>query len=203
MKTALSLLSLLISVNSFAYGLGVSTHPFEVEKKVITTQATGTMANNNGSGAGIQARYYQRLTQEMNLDAGMGVSSSTQARNLFVGSDYQLFPEHQNQPRISLKGLLSNSKEENLNRNNLGLAPTVSKGFVINDREIYPFVALPMNVSLESKANNYKGTAAFAFGATSNLPIQGFEKLTASVEANLNLKNTYNSAYVGISYPLN
>lgn len=203
MKTILSLLTLIVSAESFAYGLGVSTHPFEIDKKVITTQATGTMANNNGTGAGIQARYYQRLTQELNLDGGFGVSNSTQERNLFFGTDYVLFPEYQNQPRVSLKGLISNSKEENLNRNNLGLAPTVSKGFVIRDREIYPFIAVPMNVSLESKENQYKGTAALAFGATGNLPIQGLEKLTASVEANLNLKNTYNSAYLGVSYPLN
>ncbi|MFZ4712674.1 MAG: hypothetical protein ACOYL6_03075 [Bacteriovoracaceae bacterium] len=204
MKKIIALLCTLISSQVFAYSMGVSTHPFEVDKKVITTEATGTMATNAGSGAGIQARYYQRLTQEMHVDGGFGVSSSTAtARTLFVGSDYMFFPEYQNQPRISLKGMLSNTKERELSRNNLGMAPTVSKGFVIQGQEIYPFLALPMGISLDNKNNQYKGTSALSFGATGNIPVDGFQKLTANLEANINLKNTYSSVFMGVSYPLN
>lgn len=203
MQKIFALLLCLISTEVFAYGMGVSTHPFEVDKKVITTEATGTMANNSGSGAGIQARYYQRLTQELNLDGGFGVSSSTAARSFFVGSDYMFFPEYDNQPRISAKALLSNTKEEERTRNNIGFAPTVSKGFVIGGKEIYPFLAIPLGVSLETASNQYKGTSALSFGATGNIPMDGFEKLTANLEANVNLQNTYSSLFLGVSYPLN
>jgi hypothetical protein len=204
MKKSLLLLSALISTQVFAYGLGVTTHPFEVEKKVITTEATGTMANNAGSGAGIQARYYQRLSQELNIDGGFGVSNSNAAaRSLFLGTDYRIYPEYQNQPRVSLKGIFSNTKERELNRNNLGMAPTLSKGFVIQGKEIYPFLALPMGVSLDNKNNQFKGTTSLAMGATGNIPLEGLEKLTANFEANINVKNTFSSVFMGVSYPLN
>lgn len=195
--------STLISTQVFAYGLGLSTHPFEEGKKVITTEATGTLANNSGSGGGIQARYYQRVGRDLNVDGGFGVSSSTAARALFVGTDYTFFPDYGNQPRLSLKGTMANVREQDEAKNNLGLTPTVSKGFNLSGHEIFPFLAVPMHVSLDWNDNQYKGASALAMGLTSQIPFDGFEKLTANLEANLNLKNSYSGLFFGVSYPLN
>lgn len=199
----ISLLSMFISTQVFAYGLGLSTHPFEENKKVITTEATGTLANNSGSGGGIQARYYQRVGRDLNVDGGFGVSSSTAARSLFVGTDYMFFPDYGNQPRLSLKGTFANVRELDQAKNNIGLTPTVSKGFNLQGHEIFPFFALPTHVSLDWNGNQYRGASAVAMGLTSQIPFDGFEKLTANLEANLNLKNSYTGMFLGISYPLN
>lgn len=196
-------ISTFITTQVFAYGLGVSTHPFEQDKRVITTEATGTMANRGGTGGGMQARYYQRVGRDVNIDAGFGVSSATTARSFFGGADYTFFPDYGNQPRVSLKGTFANVYERDAYKNNLGLAPTISKGFNISGHEIFPFAALPMQLALDWQGDKYRTTNAFALGATSQIPIEGFEKLTANFEVNLNMKAAYNSAFLGISYPLN
>lgn len=190
----------LFSAKAFAYGVGVSTHPFEVKQKVVTTEATGMVGN--GSGVGMQARYLQRVNEKFNFDAGAGISTSERSRAIFAGTDYVFYPEHANQPRISLKTNYANTKEFDSTKNILSAAPTLTKGITISGFEAYPFLSLPLGLSLDWESKKYEGTSSLAFGMTGNLPFEGYDKLIGSVEANVNLKNTYNALIVGLSYPL-
>lgn len=200
-KTAIIVASFLTSQVIFAYGLGVSTHPLSLKKKVITTEFSGVIAN--GKGVGVQARYLQKIAPKISADAGLGVSSGERTGKIFAGADFEFFPDYAKQPRISLRTGLERSQEFGTAGNILSVTPTVSKGFSFWGKEAYPFLALPLAINLNADNNTYQSQATVAVGATGRIPIEGYKHLTASLEADVNLSDSYSAIYAGISYPLN
>ena len=198
---ALAVLSSLFTTTAFAYGLGISTFPIEAEKKFISAEVTGITSE--GGGMGLQSRFTSKLNEKGTLDAGIGISGGERSARLFVGYDYELFPDYQNQPRTSLKLILENSKEFGVRRNNIGLAPTISKGFSFWNHEAFPYLSLPTSISLNSSANTYTTTISANLGISGTLPVQtGSKQLTANAEAIIGLKDSFSGLFAGISYPI-
>jgi len=196
-----SLITLAFSTVAFGYGVGLSTYPLAMDKKIISGEVTGVVSK--GGGMGVQARYTQNLNVGTTFDAGMGVSGGDRANRIFAGIDYELFPDYDKQPRTSLKASISNAKEFNYSQNVITLMPTVSKGFSFWGKEGFPYVALPYNVSLNSDTKTYQTSFNFTTGITGRIPVDGYNQLLGQIEASVNVKDSYSGVFFGVSYPLN
>lgn len=190
-----------VSLSAFGYGLGVSSHPLQLEERLITTEFGGTF--NEGKGAGLQARFTQKINDKMTGDAGFGFSSGDRKYRLFANLDYEIFPDYMKQPKVTVRGTLSRAEEFDSGINRMGLTPTVSKGFVISNREVFPYLALPFSLDLNSDNSEYEFVSQIAFGATSNAPVAGYEHLLVNFEGTVNIDDGYSGLFLGISYPLN
>ncbi|MCO4793177.1 MAG: hypothetical protein KC493_05675 [Bacteriovoracaceae bacterium] len=197
----LSLVLFAIPALSYGFGTGVSTYPIMLDKKFISGEFTGVTSN--GGGVGVQGRYTQRLNNKVVVDGGIGMAGGQRTSKVFAGADFELYPDYQRQPRVSLKTTLMNSKEFTVRRNSIGFSPTVSKGFSFWGHEAYPFVALPYKVSLDSDSKTYETQANINMGITGNLPFNGYRHLTGTLEASVKLKDSYTGFFMGISYPIN
>lgn len=189
-----------LSSSVFAYGIGYSSYPLSQKMKMVSAEATGILSD--AKGVGIQGRYTQRLSRKTIVDGGVGISGGDRTTRLFVGADYEIFPDYRNQPRFSMKANLERAKEFEIARNNLSLSPTVSKGFSFWGREAYPFVALPVGLSLDGDSSTYKTQISAAMGISGKLPIEGYDHLSGNIETNIDLKNSYTAFFVGVSFPL-
>ncbi len=186
---------------AFANDIGLSTHPFTLKNKVLSTELD--YIGSNGSGTGVSARYFQRFSSKMNFDAGFGVNSGDRENRFFTGLDYVLYPDYGRQPRVSIKGLYSYSTEFDDKVHRIGFAPTLSKGFNISGREVFPFVSLPLQLALNSNESSFETVNKLNVGATSRMPFDGYENLTVNLEAQFDLRNSYNAIAFGIALPIN
>lgn len=204
MKTIKIMTSLIIagtSLSAFGYGTGVSTYPLSMKKKLISAEFTGITSK--GGGVGFQGRYTQKISKKSTFDLGLGMGGGERTGRIFAGLDYELFPDYQRQPKVSIKGGIENAREFEFRRNILKMAPTISKGFSFWGEEAYPFVSLPYGVSLASENKTYDTSLALNGGITGNLPIDGYRNLVGTFEATLNLKDSYTGVFIGVSYPIN
>jgi hypothetical protein len=180
--------------------IGVSTHPFTMKKQVITTEFNNYMSN--GTGSGITAKYFQRVNEVVNFDAGVGITDGDRANNVFMGADFQMIPDYGRQPRVSVKALLDTMDFGGDRINSFGAAPTISKGFSFWGKEAFPFLAVPMKVSLNADENTYFTSTAVAAGITGRIPVAGYENLVYNFETNMSLRNSYTGFVMGISLPI-
>jgi hypothetical protein len=199
-RLSIALSALFLSGAAMATTIGMSTHPFSIKKQVITTEFTSY--NSNGAGAGINARYLNKINEQINVDAGFGISDGERASRLFAGFDYELFPDYGRQPRTSIKALIETADFNGDRLNSFGIAPTISKGFAFWGREAFPFLSLPTRVSLNADENTFETQVALAAGITGRLPIGGYDQLLGNIETNFSLRNSYTSIVMGISLPL-
>ena len=201
---AVSVLTLALgSSAAHAYGTGISTFPLEAEKKVLSTELTGIVSS--GGGVGLQVRYTQKLNEDSTVDAGLGISGGERSARLFAGYDYQIVPDYESQPRTSIKAFIENSKEFGARRNILGIAPTLSKGFVFWDNEAFPYISIPYGISLDGGSNSYKTTVSANIGITGVIPgdyLSTEKKITASAEGIIGLKNSFSGVFIGFGYPI-
>ncbi len=201
---AASVMTLALGASSaHAYGTGITSFPLEEGKKVISTEVTGIVSS--GGGIGLQARYTQKLNEGSTVDAGLGIAGGERSARLFAGYDYQIIPDYENQPRISLKSFIENSKEFGARRNILGLAPTVSKGFSFWEHEAFPYISLPYGISLEGKQNSYKTTLSANIGVSSVIAgdfISSKKPITANAEVIIGLNNSFSGVFLGFGYPV-
>jgi hypothetical protein len=195
------LLLALVSMSVMATTVGLSTHPFSVDNKVITTEFDNYTSA--GQGMGLTARYYQRVNQALNYDVGFSINEGDRANRLLVGADYEIFPDFGRQPRLSVKGLFETMEFDNERVNSFGAAPTLSKGFSFWGKEAFPFIALPYRVSLNEDQNTYDTSLAFATGITGRLDVGSNTEIVGNIEANFNLENSYSALVMGVSVPLN
>ncbi|MBD66347.1 MAG: hypothetical protein CME62_14145 [Halobacteriovoraceae bacterium] len=199
-KSIFMLLTLLLSSSVMASSIGLSSHPFVMEKHIVTTQFDSYLSN--GSGMGIAARYLNRMNEKINMEAGFGVNDGDRASRFFAGADMMIIPDYGRQPRFSIKGLLQTESVEGERINSFGAAPTVSKGFSFWGNEAFPFLALPINVGLNTDEGTYETSTALATGITGRLPFGNFRDLVGNLEANFSLRNSYTSIVAGVSLPI-
>ncbi len=189
-----------VSQSVYAYGTGISTFPLETDKKLISAEITGITSN--GGGLGLQTRFTQKLNERSTVDAGLGISGGERSARLFAGYDFEIIPDYESQPRVSLKAFLENSKEFDKRRNILGLTPTVSKGFSFWGKEAFPYLSIPYGISLDGTSNSYNTTISANLGVTGIIPSESDKKLTANAEVILGLKNSFSGVFMGVAYPI-
>jgi hypothetical protein len=189
-----------MATRAFSYGNGVSTYPWAENQKVITAEMTGITST--GPGVGMQARYTQRVNEKIILDGGAGLAFGQRTNRIFVSSDYEIFPDYMNQPKFSLKGTLENAKEFKYRSNRLLVAPTVSKGFNVSGSEIFPYLSVPVGLSLMDVTRKYETVASAAIGASGKLPLENYDNLYGNTEVSVGLKDTFTAVFLGLSYQL-
>lgn len=197
------ILSAGIGSQAFGYGTGISTFPLEVDKKVLSAEATGIVSN--GGGLGMQARYTQKLNEASTIDAGLGISGGERSARLFAGYDYEIFPDYDIQPRTSIKAFVENSKEFGTRRNIIGIAPALSKGFSFWGQEAFPYISLPYGISLDGKRNSYTTTLSANAGISGVIAadyLNTSKPITGNIEAIIGLKDSFSGVFVGFGYPL-
>ena len=185
---------LAFSFQAKANMMGISTHPIETDKHLVNTDFNAYMSN--GSGSGINARYFYKANEQVSLDIGLGVSEGDRASRIFAGSDFEFLPDYDNQPRMSIKALAETSDEFEQRHYKFGVAPTISKGFNFWGKEGFPFIALPVMVDLNDERDSYKMLTSLAAGVTTYTDMNN---LIFNVEANIGLSNSYNSIIAGLS----
>lgn len=203
--SALALFAIMVATSSQkaqAYGTGLSTYPLAVETKLISAEFTGITSQ--GGGIGLQARFTDKLSERGAIDAGLGISGGERSARLFAGYDYELFPDYENQPRTSIKAFVENSKEFNVRKNILGLAPSISKGFTFWGKEAFPYLSIPYGISLNGNNNSYSTTLSANIGISGLIPadIGADKQITASAEAIIGLKDSFSGLFFGVAYPI-
>jgi hypothetical protein len=197
----LAIIGIFAPADVLAYGTGYISYPLSPQKRLVSTEFTGITST--GGGVGLQGRFTQRINEKMILDAGLGIGAGERDSRVFVGADYELFPDYMKQPRISLKTTWTNAKEFDVRRNIFSFAPTVSKGFSFWGEEAFPFFSLPVGVNLNGDDNTYETQINANLGITGNLPIEGYRNLMGTVEATVGVKDSFTALFLGVSYPLN
>lgn len=191
---------MLSQASIFAYGIGQSTMPMLSGTKSIATELTGITSDQGGMG--MQVRYTQKLDEKLIVDGGIGISGGDRSQRLFVGADYELYPDYMQQPRVSVKGMIEHSQEFEEGITKLSLAPTITKGFSFWGKEAYPFASLPVGLSLNGDKQTYETTMSLNTGINGQLPIDGYKHLNGTVEVQIGLKDSFTALLAGISFPL-
>jgi hypothetical protein len=199
-KLLVGAISAFISFGSIASTIGVSNHPFVMSKHIVTTEFNNYLSS--GSGAGITAKYTRRYNEKLSIDAGFGFTNGERESEMIIGADLSLIPDYGRQPRGSIKSFMSTSKIDGERINSLGMAPTLSKGFVFWGKEAYPFIALPLKVSLNTAEGTYETSTAIAIGMTGRIPVGDFKDLVGNIETNFSLRNSYAALVMGVSLPI-
>lgn len=199
-RILIGLLSSTFAMGAFATTIGMSNHPFLMKKHIITTEYNNYL--NDGSGMGLTAKYLQKVNDKMNFDAGFGFTDGERASRFFMGADYQIIPDYGRQPKFSLKGIAETENTDGSRINSFGVAPTLSKGFAFWGKEAFPFIALPMKVSLNTNEKEYETSTSIAMGITGRLPIADMKNVVGNIETNISLRNSYSALVMGVSIPV-
>lgn len=200
MKKLIALIGLLASGNLYAYGNGYTSAPMISKQRLISTELTGITST--GGGVGVQARYTQKVNSDLTFDAGIGMGGGELNNRIFVGADYLLFPDYQKQPRVSIKATFNNAKEFKDRRNIVGIAPNLSKGFNFWGHEAFPYLAVPVNLNLNTGKKTYQTSVAAQIGMIGKVPFQGLEYLTMAFEGTIKVKDHHSGIALSFGYPL-
>ena len=199
-KILIGLITLAVSAGAMATTVGISNQPFMMKKHAISTEFNNY--NNAGSGMGLTAKYYRYINESVTMDAGFGFTDGDRASKFNLGADIQIIPDYGRQPRISAKVLTETENIDSDRINSFGIAPTISKGIAISGKELFPFISLPMKVSLNTDSKEYETSTAISLGASGRIPLEGVKNMIGNIETNISLRNSYSSLVVGVSLPI-
>jgi len=198
-KAILSVLALVAAQSAYALGIGYSTFPLQKHDRLLAVESTAALSD--GGGIGVQGRYTHKFDERTTFEGGIGMAGGNHDGSVFLTTDAMILPDYDQQPRVSVRGSIENAKEYNQRRTIFSVAPVVSKGFIAWEREVFPYVALPIGVNLNGANKSYQNTVSLSVGVNGHLPIQGKEKILANLETFLNVQNRYSGVIASLSFP--
>ena len=196
----LSLLFFLISASTQASIVGLTTHQLSEEARVLTAQTTAYMNQRHEMGFGL--RYTHGIQQGQLLDVYAGGAQHSRGFSFGAGMDFELLSDEGAQPRVSLKPFYQHQKFESSKLTNLGAAPTLRKALDILGTNVYPFLAVPMGIQIDSSDDEFVYLASVSFGVSMAIP-NTEERLVVNLEANKNLGAASDSLSALISWVWN
>lgn len=176
---------LLFPVLVFASVMGVSTHPFSGEARVLSAEMTGYMSQRNEMGMGL--RYTQELNRQNSVDFSAAGGQDSRGLTMGGGIDFMLLNEELYQPRVSLKPFVQYQKFEAQSSNILGVAPSIRKGISVQGQEFFPYLALPTGMKIDNATDEFVYYASMTFGMSMPFPGAHQERILLSVEGNKNM----------------
>jgi hypothetical protein len=185
-------LALLIPLPLFASVVGISTHPLTDKARVLSAEMTGFMSGRNELGGGL--RYTQEVDRFRKIDFNVSGGQASRGLQMGSGMDFEILPEDLYRPRSSVKTFLQYQELEDESFALVGFAPTLRSGLSANGQEVFPYVAIPSGIRLNTMTNEFVYSSSFTLGASFPLP-DGRDKVLLSLEANKNLGAS--SDYVG------
>ncbi len=173
--------------------IGVSTHPLSDEARVLSAEMTGYMSQRQEMGTGI--RYTQEAGPNKLID--FSVAGAQDSRGLIAGGgiDFEFLNEDINRPRISLKPFIQYQKFESSSSNILGAAPSIRKSLTVSGHEIFPYLAIPSGMKINSVTSEFVYYAALTVGLSMPFPGAHHDRILLSIEGNRNLGAS--SDYIG------
>lgn len=177
----LSILLFIFCTHAYSSVIGVSSYPLHRKAQVISAEMTGFMGSERELGMGL--RYLHKLNSVQTIDLAASGGQQERAWQMGAGLDFKIFSEDGYLPRLSVKPYWQYQKIGEENFVTTAVAPTVSKGFVIQGFEFYPYVSIPSGIRTISSTNQFTYLAAANFGAVLPVP---HEQLLLSFEANRN-----------------
>ncbi len=179
--------------SAFANVVGISTHPFSGEARVLSAEMTGYMSQRNEIGGGL--RYTHEIEEGRLLD--FAVAGAQESRGLMLGGgmDFELLKEDIYQPRFSLKPYIQYQKFDYTKNNMMGVAPIIRKGFSAQGVEFFPYISMPSGMKIDRSSDEFKFYSSLTLGASMPFPGSGSDKILLSVEGNKDFGAT--SDYVG------
>ncbi|MCB9094378.1 MAG: hypothetical protein H6621_04840 [Halobacteriovoraceae bacterium] len=197
MKISSALIAIFFA-STLCYGsqIGLSTHPLESNQRLLNTEYVGKVSH--GSASGIQARYMQTFHERFSAEGGFRVFQED-VTTYFAGATYEVYPDYGNQPRISLKGFYERERIDAVDYNNFGVAPIISKGFSFWGYPGYPYMAIPIKLSLDEDTEEYDMVTSLSLGISAELPFEGFENVLGNIEGNVDISGSYSYVSMGIA----
>lgn len=192
MKTILIAI-FLVPLASVASVVGISTHPLNKSARVLSAEMTGFMSQRNEMGMGL--RYTHEVSRHRIMDVSAASGQESRSAIIGGGMDFELLSEELYQPRISLKPFIQYQRFESSTSSLIGAAPTMRKGFSINGQEIFPYLALPTGMKIDSATDEFVYYASMTFGMSMPFPGAQNERILLSFEGNKNMGAS--SDYVG------
>jgi hypothetical protein len=177
----LSILFFIFSTNLYSSVIGISSYPLHRKAQVVSAEMTGFMGAEREVGMGL--RYLQKLNTIQTVDVSASGGQERQAWQMGAGLDFKILAEEGNLPRLTIKPYWQYQKIDRENYVTTAVAPTISKGFVIQGYEFYPYVSIPSGIRTINSTNEFTYLAAANLGAV--LPVPD-ERLLLSFEANRN-----------------
>ncbi len=173
--------------------MGISSHPLNQRARVLSAEMTGYMSQKNEMGMGL--RYTQETSRYRIMD--FSVAGGQEARGMTVGTgmDFEILNEKINQPRVSLKPYFQYQRFEGTSSNLIGAAPSIRKGFSFEGQEIFPYLAIPSGMKIDSVTDEFVYYASVSFGASMPLPGTQNDNILLTLEGNKNMGASYD--YVG------
>ena len=198
-KWGVVLSSLFLSYKIHAYGSGVSSYPLPVGKKLLTAEFLGITSS--GGGMGFQMRFAKKARPNLFLEGGMGMSGGNRSSRVFLGGDWEIYPDFLRQPRIALTGRIINAKEFGVRHNKVSIAPSVGKAFSLKGKVFHPYISVPYSVSLAGD-QTYRTSLNANVGIVGNLPFRRYQHLVGGIEATAGLRNGFMGFVAGLSWPI-
>ncbi|MGE3610354.1 MAG: hypothetical protein AB7I27_12250 [Bacteriovoracaceae bacterium] len=192
MKTILFLFVLFSSSLVNASVVGVTTHPLNEGARVFSAEMTGYMNLRHEMGGGL--RYTQEMKRNQLLDVTVAGAQESRAFTAGTGMDIAFLEEDVNQPRVSIKPYFQYQKFNDTSDNFFGAAPTIRKGFVVNDHEFFPYLAIPSGMKVNNDSSAFNFYSSLTLGASMPFPGQD-RNLLLSFEGNKNMGSS--SDYIG------
>lgn len=170
--------------------MGISTHPLKYNSQAFTAEMLGHMGHTREMGMGV--RYTRDLDYFRRFDVGVSAGESSESYQIGTGLEMEVLSEDMSSPRIGLKGFYHYRKEQVANYSLLGIAPNVSKGFVIEGMEFFPYMALPLGVKIDNGSDEFRYFAALSTGVS--VPV--LRDVLVNLELNRDLGAS--SDYIGL-----
>lgn len=173
--------------------MGISNYPLNEKGRVLSAEMTGYMSQRQEMGAGL--RYTQEVERHRVLDITASGGQNSRGLILGGGMDFEILSEDISQPRVSIKPYFQHQKYETKNSSLVGAAPSIRKGFSLNGQEIFPYLALPSGIKIDSESDEFVYYASMSLGASMPFPGANNDKILLSVEGNKNMGAS--SDYIG------
>jgi hypothetical protein len=175
---------LFISFPAFASIVGVSTHPLGEEGKALSAEMTGHMSDQQELGMGV--RYTQEFYSGRRIDFNVIGAERSRSFQANMGADFLVFQEDINTPRVSVKAFAGYLREDSIKNNIVGFAPTLRKEISIFGQSLFPYLALPNGIKINSATDEFVFLSALSLGTSFNFPGYSQDNLLLSLEGNKN-----------------
>jgi hypothetical protein len=163
------------------------------EGRVLSAEMTGYMSQRNEVGAGL--RYTHEVARDRVLDVSAAGAQDSRALTLGAGLDFELQREDVSAPRVALKPYVQHQKFEAQTAGLLGVAPSLRKGLAVAGQEVFPYLAVPTGLKIDSATNEFVYYASLTLGASMPFPAAGTDRVLLSLEGNKDMGGA--SDYLG------
>lgn len=104
-----------------------------------------------------------------------------------AGVDFEMLHEDINQPRVAVKPFWQQQRFESDSSSVIGAAPSMRKGTTLFQNELFPYIALPNGMKIDSATDELVFYSSLTIGASMPFPGAQNDRVLLTVEGNKDL----------------